>query len=52
MQDDNEGRGRVFLPSVGASAEEAVATAPQFLRFWKMTLLATMSMDTSSSPVK
>lgn len=37
-------------PSVGASADEAVATDPQLFRFWKMTLLAMMSMARSSSP--
>ena len=40
-----------LLPSVLVSADEAVATDPQFLKFWKIKLFATMSMASSSSPI-
>ena len=43
---------RVLLPSVVVSADEAVATDPQFLKFWKIKLFATMSMASSSSPIQ
>lgn len=40
-----------MVPSVGVSSEDAVATDPDALRFWKMTLLARMSIASCSSPV-